>query len=324
MVGLGKMGSGMGARLIAAGHEVIGFDPHEASRERFAAEGGETAASLDALVDGLEAPRAVWLMVPAGAPVDETLATLEELLSPGDVIIDGGNSNYKRTRERAEQMADAGLTLLDVGTSGGVWGQAEGYCLMVGGESEAVARLRPVFAALSPAPADARADARADTRADAAADAGTEPGEEGHGWAHLGPSGAGHFVKMVHNGIEYGLMQAYAEGFAILERKEDLDLDLHRIAEVWRHGSVVRSWLLDLTARALEDGTELEDLEPWVADSGEGRWTVKEAIDLDVPAPVISLALVERLTSRDEGSFSHRMLAAMRQQFGGHAVKRKS
>jgi 6-phosphogluconate dehydrogenase len=192
--------------------------------------------------------------------------------------------------------------MVDAGTSGGVWGEKQGYCLMVGGEAAAIERLRPLLDALAPA-----------------VDGGAR-----RGWAHVGESGAGHFVKMVHNGIEYGLMQAYAEGFAILERKEELDLDLAQIAEVWRHGSVIRSWLLDLVARALEDGTELAGIEGWVADSGEGRWTVQEAIDLDVPAPVLSLALIERLTSRDEGSFAHRMLAALRQQFGGHAVRRRS
>ncbi len=307
MVGLGKMGFGMGARLITAGHEVIGFDPDEDARDRFVDEGGGSATSLDDLIDELETPRVVWMMVPAGEVVEATLESLGSGLSAGDVIVDGGNSNYRSTQERARKLAEADLTLVDVGTSGGVWGRAEGYSLMVGGPDEAVGRLRPLLDALSPGGGDGAADGR----------------RGGLGWAHVGASGAGHFVKMIHNGIEYGLMQAYAEGFAILERKEELDFDLHQVAEVWRHGSVIRSWLLDLTARALEDGTELEGLEPWVADSGEGRWTVKEAIDLDVPAPVISLALIERLTSRDEDSFGFRMLAAMRQQFGGHAVRRK-
>jgi 6-phosphogluconate dehydrogenase len=301
MIGLGKMGFGMSARLLAGGHQVVGFDFDEAARRRLVEEGGREAASLEALVAVLEPPRAVWMMVPSGDPVDQTLATLRESLTPGDVVVDGGNSNYKRSRERALALASDGVTLIDAGTSGGVWGRAEGYCLMVGGEAQGVERLRPALDALAPE---------------------VEGGAPG--WPHVGPSGAGHFVKMVHNGIEYGLMQAYAEGFAILEGKEELDLDLAQIAEVWRHGSVVRSWLLDLIALALEDGTELEGIEGWVADSGEGRWTVQEAIDLDVPAPVISLALIERLTSRQESSFAHRMLAAMRNQFGGHAVRRRS
>ncbi len=307
MIGLGKMGFGMAARLIGAGHQVVGFDPSREARERLVEAGGEGAGSLEELVGSLESSRVVWMMVPAGEVVDATLESLAGLLEAGDVVVDGGNSNYRRTQERAEALATAGPTLVDVGTSGGVWGRSEGYCLMVGGDAQVVERLRPVLAALSPGGGDGSGDGR----------------RGGLGWAHVGGSGAGHFVKMVHNGIEYGLMQAYAEGFAILERKEELHLDLHQVAEVWRHGSVIRSWLLDLIARALEDGTELEGLEPWVADSGEGRWTVKEAIDLDVPAPVISLALVERLTSRDVDSFGHRMLAAMRQQFGGHAVRRK-
>jgi 6-phosphogluconate dehydrogenase len=260
-----------------------------------AAEGAVPADSLEQVVAALEAPRAVWVMVPAGDPTEDTVAALAALLSPGDIVIDGGNSNYKDTIRRGKRLADLGLYLVDAGTSGGVWGLTEGYSLMVGGADEAVARLRPVIETLAPGKA--------------------------LGWGHVGPSGAGHFVKMVHNGIEYGLMQAYAEGFAILERKTDFGLDLHQVAEIWRHGSVVRSWLLDLTARALEDDAELSEIAPWVADSGEGRWTVAEAIDLDVAAPVIGLSLMARLRSRDERSYSDRLLAAMRNQFGGHAVK---
>ena len=256
------------------------------------------AESLVQAVEQLEPPRVVWLMVPSGPPVDDTLNQLAPSLAPGDIAIDGGNSNYKLTIERGERLAQDGLSLVDVGTSGGIWGRSEGYCLMVGGDVEVVDLLRPVLQDLAPDP--------------------------GRGWAHVGPSGAGHFVKMVHNGIEYGLMQAYAEGFAILGAKNEMDLDLEQVAEVWRHGSVERSWLLDLIARALGENPDLEGIAPWVADSGEGRWTVQEAVDLDVPAPVITLALIERLSSRDTDAFSHRLLAAMRAQFGGHAVKSES
>ena len=298
MIGLGRMGSGISARLIEAGHQVVGFDPNESAREDLTAEGGVAVESLEQLVQRLEPPRAVWVMVPSGNPVKQTLESLSEQLMAGDVVVDGGNSNYELTMERGAALESLGLALVDVGTSGGVWGRREGYCLMVGGAAESVERLRPIFEALA-----------------AASD---------RGWAHVGPRGAGHFVKMVHNGIEYALMQAYAEGFAILGRKEALGLDLAQVAEVWRHGSVVRSWLLDLVVQALEGNPLLDGIESWVADSGEGRWAVKEAIDLDVPAPAMSLALIERLSSRDTDSFAHKMLAAMRQQFGGHAVRRKT
>jgi 6-phosphogluconate dehydrogenase len=226
-----------------------------------------------------------------------TIRELSEILSNGDTIIDGGNSNYKDTIRRAKECEEKGIFLVDAGTSGGVWGLTQGYSLMVGGEENAVNRLRPIFEALAPA-----AD---------------------RGWGHVGDSGAGHFVKMVHNGIEYGLMQAYAEGFEILKAKESFNLDLHQIAEIWRFGSVVRSWLLDLTANALEDDQELSEISGWVADSGEGRWTVAESIDLDIPAPVITLSLLMRFVSRQEESYAAKILAAMRNQFGGHAVKSK-
>ena len=297
MIGLGKMGANMAERLLGGGHQVVGYDPRSEAVQSLQKKGGQGASAVKELVQALSAPRAIWMMVPAGKIVDDTLATLSPLISAGDVIIDGGNSNYKDTLRRSADITTRGCHLVDAGTSGGVWGLAEGYSLMIGGDPEAVTHLRPVFETLAPA-----AD---------------------QGWGHVGPSGAGHYVKMVHNGIEYGLMQAYAEGFSILKHKLDFGLDLHQIAEIWRHGSVVRSWLLDLTSNALDESPTLEEIAPWVSDSGEGRWTVQEAIDLDVPAPVISLALIQRLRSRDKESFSDRLLAAMRNQFGGHAIKKK-
>ncbi len=298
MIGLGRMGANMAARLQRGGHRVVGFDPGAAARERAAqAHGLETVESLQALLATLPAPRALWLMVPAGEPVDATLATLLPLLQGGDVVVDGGNSNYRDSQRRAAQCRAQGIDFLDCGTSGGVWGLQEGYSLMVGGDAAACERLRPLFETLAPAP--------------------------DRGWGRVGPEGAGHFAKMVHNGIEYGMMQAYAEGFAIMQRKEELALDLPHVAEIWRHGSVVRSWLLDLAADALRDNPSLEGIAPWVPDSGEGRWTVAEAVELDVPAPVITLSLLERLRSRDRESFSDRLLAALRDRFGGHGVKRE-
>jgi 6-phosphogluconate dehydrogenase len=296
MIGLGRMGANMSERLLAGGHRVVGFNRSPEAVAALVAKGGGGASSLAGLVGALTPPRAVWMMVPAGDAVDQTLDGLLELLAPGDAVVDGGNSYYQDTLRRAERASAAGVAYLDCGTSGGVWGREEGYSLMVGGEAAAVERLRPVFETLAPGPA--------------------------RGWGRVGPAGAGHFVKMVHNGIEYGLMQAYAEGFAILAAKGEFALDLHQVAEIWRHGSVVRSWLLDLAARALAEDAELAAIAPFVQDSGEGRWTVAEAVDLEVPAPVISLALLERLASRDERAFGRRLLAALRNQFGGHAVKR--
>ena len=296
MIGLGRMGANMTERLLGGGHRVVAYDVSADAVKRVERKGAVPATSLESLLDQLAPPRAVWVMVPAGDPVDETIEALLALMSKGDVIIDGGNSNYAETRRRGERVEERGLDMVDVGTSGGVWGLAEGYSLMVGGVGEAVERLTPIFETLAPA-----AD---------------------RGWGHVGPRGAGHFVKMIHNGIEYGMMQALAEGFSILKHKEELGLDLHQIAEIWRYGSVVRSWLLDLTARALEDDPTFSNIAPYVSDSGEGRWTVQEAIDLDVPAPVITLALIQRLRSRDEESYADRLLAAMRNQFGGHAIKR--
>ena len=298
IVGLGKMGANMVARLLRGGHAVVATDLDEDAIRAAETEGARGARSLDDLVKELEAPRAVWVMVPAGDPTETTLNELTARLSAGDIVIDGGNSNYKDSMRRARTLAEKGLHLVDAGTSGGVWGLTEGYSLMVGGDAEAVDRIRPVLETLAPG-----AD---------------------HGWGHVGPSGAGHFVKMVHNGIEYGLMQAYAEGFELMRAKSEFNLDLHQIADIWRFGSVVRSWLLDLTANALGENPNLEGIAAWVSDSGEGRWTVMEGIELGIPIPVISLALQRRLRSRQDGPFGDKLLAAMRQQFGGHAVKQSA
>jgi 6-phosphogluconate dehydrogenase len=298
MVGLGKMGANMTTRLLRGGHEVVVHDRAADAVSRAAAAGAAGADSLESLVGALRAPRAVWVMVPAGAPTEETIERLAALLAAGDTVIDGGNSNYRESMRRAAALRARGIHFVDVGTSGGVWGLAEGYSLMIGGDEDAVERLRPVFETLAPA--------------------------KDRGWGRVGPSGSGHFTKMVHNGIEYGMMQAFAEGFSILRHKEELGLDLAQVAEIWRHGSVVRSWLLDLTARALAENPAMEGIAPWVSDSGEGRWTVAEAIDLDVPAPVISLALIQRLRSRDTESYADRLLAAMRNQFGGHAIRHEA
>jgi 6-phosphogluconate dehydrogenase len=291
IVGLGKMGGNMARRLLRAGHRVVGYNRSSEPTQELKVEAGlEAAFSLEEVVSKLSPARAVWVMVPAGAPTENTIDTLAGLLAADDIIIDGGNSNYKDSMRRAEALSEKGLHFVDVGTSGGVWGLAEGYSMMVGGSEVAVECLRPVLETLAPGP--------------------------DKGWGRVGPAGSGHFVKMVHNGIEYGLMQAYAEGFEIMKAKEEFDLDLHQIAEVWRFGSVVRSWLLDLTAGALADDPELSDIKGWVADSGEGRWTVFEAIDLDVPAPVISLALQARKASRQDESYVAKLLAAKRSQFG--------
>lgn len=293
MVGLGKMGGNMSLRLVRGGHRVVGFDLDPTAVAAIVAEGAESAADMAAMAELLPAPRAIWMMVPAGPIVDRVIADLVAHLDAGDVIVDGGNSNYRDTQRRAGELAERGIHFVDVGTSGGIWGLAEGYSMMAGGAEEALEILRPALRTLAPTPET--------------------------GWGHVGPSGAGHFVKMVHNGIEYGLMEAYAEGFALLRAKEEFDLDLVEVAEIWRFGSVVRSWLLDLTATALGEG--IDGIAPFVHDSGEGRWTVQESIDLAVPAPVIALALMQRFSSRDEYGFSDRLVAAMRNQFGGHAVK---
>ncbi len=295
LIGLGRMGGNMNVRLLGGGHEMVVYNLTPEPIEAAAAAGATPSYSVADLVSKLTAPRAIWIMIPSGEPTEKTVTELMELLQPGDTIIDGGNSNYKDTLRRAKMVQANGMHYVDVGTSGGIWGLQEGYSLMVGGQPEAVERLRPIFETLAPAP--------------------------DRGWGHVGPNGAGHFVKMVHNGIEYGMMQAYAEGFEIMDAKTDLNLDVAQIAEIWRTGSVVRSWLLDLTAAALRENPTLDGIAPYVADSGEGRWTVFEGIDLDVPAPVITLSLMMRFVSRQEDSFAAKMLAAMRNQFGGHAIK---
>ena len=297
MIGLGRMGANMAQRLIRGGHALVGLDPKPEARKALETNGAESADSLAALVAKLPAPRAIWLMVPAGAITDESLTQLLPLLAAGDTVVDGGNSNYKDTLRRAATFAAKKIDYVDCGTSGGVWGLAEGYSMMIGGDAAAVERLRPIFETLAPA--------------------------KDRGWARVGPVGAGHFTKMVHNGIEYGLMQAYAEGFSILQHKSEFGLDLHQIAEIWRHGSVVRSWLLDLTADALGKNPSMAGIAPYVADSGEGRWTVDAALELNVPAPIITASLIERLRSRDAESFSDKLLAAMRNEFGGHEVKKE-
>ncbi|MGV8960152.1 MAG: phosphogluconate dehydrogenase (NAD(+)-dependent, decarboxylating) [Stenotrophomonas sp.] len=295
MIGLGRMGANMAQRLVRGGHQAVGFDPKVDARAALEKEGAASADSLAALVAALPAPRVVWLMVPSGAITNTTLEQLLPLLGAGDTVIDGGNSNYKDTVRRAATFAAQQIQYVDCGTSGGVWGLAEGYSLMIGGDVATVERLRPLFETLA-------------------------PGKD-QGWGRVGPVGAGHFTKMIHNGIEYGMMQAYAEGFSILQHKGDFALDLHQVAQIWRYGSVVRSWLLDLTAKALEANPGMAGIAPYVADSGEGRWTVDEAIELNVPAPVITQSLIERLRSRDTDSFSDKLLAAMRNQFGGHPLK---
>jgi 6-phosphogluconate dehydrogenase len=296
IIGLGKMGFNMAERLRLAGHKVVGFDFSKDATAKLTASGSLGVDSLEDLVKNLSTPRAVWIMVPSGDPVDHTIASLEGLLSRGDTIIDGGNSNYKDTQRRHAQIVSTGLDFVDCGTSGGVWGLKEGYSLMIGGDKAPVERLTPIFEALAPGKTE--------------------------GWGHVGPSGAGHFVKMVHNGIEYGMMQAYAEGFSILEAKDPLHLNLPQIARIWQKGSVVRSWLLDLTADALERNPELEGLEAWVPDSGEGRWTVMEAIDLNISAPVITESLIRRIRSREANNFTDRMISIQRGAFGGHDVKK--
>jgi 6-phosphogluconate dehydrogenase len=297
LIGLGRMGGNMAVRLLKGGHEVIVWNRSPQPVQAAAAQGAVPSESIADLVNRLAAPRAAWVMLPAGDVTENMIHQLMDLLSPGDIIIDGGNSNYKESIRRAEMVGARGFHFVDVGTSGGVWGVTEGYSLMIGGKKEAVDHLRPIFETLAPAP--------------------------DLGWGHVGPHGAGHFVKMVHNGIEYGMMQALAEGFEVMKQKSELELDVAQIAEVWRYGSVVRSWLLDLTANALKENANLDGIKGWVADSGEGRWTVAEAIDLDVPAPVITLSLLMRFVSRQDDSYAAKLLAAMRNQFGGHEIKRE-
>lgn len=297
MIGLGRMGGNMSRRLLKAGHEVVGYNLSEDVTRRLQEEAGLLPAfSLAEAVGQLEAPRVVWLMLPAGEVTESTIDTLAGQLAAGDTIIDGGNANFRDSMRRAAMLAERDIHFVDVGVSGGVWGLENGYGLMIGGDAGAVSRLEPIFTALAPA--------------------------EDKGWGRVGPSGAGHYVKMVHNGIEYGLMQAYAEGFELMATKEEFALDVHQIAEMWRHGTVVRSWLLDLAARALESDAKLTDIAGYVEDSGEGRWTVFEAINQDVPAPVITLSLMQRFASRQPESYANKLIAALRNQFGGHAVKK--
>lgn len=291
MIGLGRMGGNMTERLLRHGHQVVVYDPSEEARKRLGEKGAEPAESLKDAVSQLNSPRIVWVMVPAGAPTEETIHQLSDMLSPGDIVIDGGNSNFHDSMRRAEEAKSKQIEFVDAGTSGGVWGLDNGYCLMVGGSDRAIEHTAQIFKDLAPE----------------------------NGFVHVGPAGSGHFVKMVHNGIEYGLLQAYGEGFEILE-KSQFDLDLGAVAEVWRHGSVVRSWLLDLLTEAYRKNPSLEHIRGYVDDSGEGRWTVQEAINENVPAPVITLSLLSRLASRQDESYSAKVIAALRNEFGGHAV----
>lgn len=318
MIGLGRMGANMSRRLIAGGHQVIGFDHNPDAAAGLAQYAVGAASSLEDLVLKLEKPRAVWVMVPAGIPTETTVKELADLLDPGDIIIDGGNSNYKDDARRAKTLAQKEIHYMDVGTSGGLWGLERGYCLMVGGPKEIFARVEPVLKTLAPGPGNIEPTPGRDT-SDTADD----------GYIHCGPAGSGHFVKMIHNGIEYGMMQAFAEGFDIMKNAnneqlpEELryDLDLADIAEVWRRGSVVSSWLLDLTAISLTEDGQLDNYTGFVQDSGEGRWTVQAAIDEAVPANVLTAALYARFRSRQENSFADRLLSALRFQFGGHREK---
>jgi 6-phosphogluconate dehydrogenase len=297
MIGLGKMGANMTRRLLSGEHDLMVFDRNPEAVAAAKAYGVVGTESPEDLAGKLTAPRAVWVMVPSGEPTEQTIAHLAEVLDRGDTIIDGGNSNYKDTVRRAAWLAERGLHAVDVGTSGGIWGIEEGYSMTVGGDAEAVSRLGPIFETLAPA-----AD---------------------KGWGHVGPSGSGHFVKMVHNGVEYGLMEAYAGGFDLMHHKEEFGLDIRQIAEIWRHGSVVRSWLLNLAARAIADAADLDGVAPYVQDSGEGRWAVAEAIELSVAIPVITSALEQRFASREAENFGNKLLNALRNQFGGHELQRK-
>jgi 6-phosphogluconate dehydrogenase len=293
MVGLGRMGGNMTKRLLRNGHEVVGFARSADSIAVVERDGAIGAHSLEEVVSHLDTPRAVWLMIPAGDPTEEAIEKLSDLLDAGDVIIDGGNSRYSDSVRRAESLAAKDISFIDSGTSGGIWGLDNGYCLMVGGDKDAVDRLQPIFEALAP---------------------------EG-GFAHVGPPGAGHFTKMVHNGIEYALMQAYGEGFELLHSSE-FELDVGQIAELWNHGSVVRSWLLELAADAFQEDPELTNIAPYIEDSGEGRWTLEHAINNAVPVPTIATALFARFASRQDASFAGKVIAALRKEFGGHAVKK--
>ncbi len=296
IIGLGRMGGNMAQRLMRDGHNVVGFDPDASAMSELEAHGGTARSTIAELVNTLDAPRTVWAMVPAGDITDATIAELSQHLSPGDTLIDGGNSNYRQSMRRAKELAELGIDMLDCGTSGGVWGLENGYCLTIGGSRDAYERNLPIFKSLAPPESD--------------------------GNLYVGPSGSGHYVKMIHNGIEYGMMQAFAEGLELLEAKSEFNLDLAAICENWRYGSVIRSWLIDLTAVELENDPGLQSLTSYVEDSGEGRWSVDESVELAVPAPVIALSLHMRFRSRQDNPFGGRALAAMRNAFGGHSVRR--
>ena len=293
MIGLGRMGGNMGTRRLMNGHDLVAYDPDPTATEALAQAGASTTNSLGELIRNLQMPRIVWVMVPSGESTEETIHALGNNLSDGDIVVDGGNSNYKDSIRRAESLRGKGIYLLDIGTSGGIWGLENGYSIMVGGDHSAFLKIEPILRSLAPP----------------------------DGYGHVGPSGAGHFVKMIHNGIEYGLMQSYAEGFELLSSKEDFPLDLAQIASIWMHGSVVRSWLLELTLDCLKDNPSLKGIADFVEDSGEGRWTVQEGLDLAIPTPVIALALQARFRSRQHESFGGKLLSAMRNKFGGHSVK---
>ena len=296
LIGLGRMGANMAQRLLGGGHRVVAYDADEKAVQAAIEVGVAGASTLRDLVAQLAPPRAVWTMVPSGQPTEDTINTLSDLLAQGDTIIDGGNSNYKDSIRRALALKELGVSFLDAGTSGGIWGLKEGFSMMVGGDPEVFRRCEQIFQTLAPGP--------------------------DRGYGHVGPAGSGHFVKMVHNGIEYGLMQAYAEGFELMKAKREFDLDLAQVSEIWRYGSVVRSWLLDLTAAALHEDGNLSGIQAYVDDSGEGRWTVEESIELSVPVPVIAASLQARFRSRQDQPFGAKLLAAMRNQFGGHSIRR--
>ncbi len=296
MIGLGRMGGNMTQRLLLGGHRVVAYDSNEEAVQALLSHGIVGASSIDDLVGQLEPPRAIWVMVPSGEITENTINSVASHLDIGDIVLDGGNSNYRDSMRRASALAEKGVKFMDVGTSGGIWGLDEGYSLMIGGDADTFRQMEPIFQTLASGP------------------------DKGYG--HVGPAGTGHFVKMVHNGIEYGLMQAYAEGFELMEAKKEFNLDIAKISQVWRHGSVIRSWLLDMIAASLKEAPELDEIQAYVEDSGEGRWTVQESIDLGVPIPVIALSLQSRFRSRQDCPFGARLLAAMRNQFGGHAVRK--
>jgi 6-phosphogluconate dehydrogenase len=297
LIGLGRMGANMARRLLRGGHQVVGFNRSTQIIDTIHTEDGMIPAyTLEELVANTEAPRVLWTMLPAGQPTEEMLDKLLPLMQKGDILVDGANSNYKDTIRRAQKVEKTGVLYVDAGVSGGVWGLKEGYAIMLGGDPKVVEKLNPAIMTLAPA-----AD---------------------KGWGWVGPHGAGHFTKMVHNGIEYGMMEAYAEGFEILKGKQEFNLDVHQISQIWQYGSVVRSWLLDLAETVLAEDSDLKDIKPWVEDSGEGKWTVQEAIEQNIPAPIITLSLFRRFESRQGDSYANKMLAALRNQFGGHAIKK--